>query len=151
MLKLKLRYFGHLMQRTTHWERLKVGGEGDNRGWDGWMESPTRWTWVWASSRGWWWTGRPGVLQSMRLQRVRHNWVTELNWTPSQIWPYRNFYLMFLHLPLESHRPSPISSSKSAYALLRTEDCYHPPKASLSPDETSWVFRPFFLSQLAPC
>ena len=63
MLKLKLQYFAHLMQRLTYWkrpwcwERLKVGEEGDNRGWDGWMASPTRWTWVWANSRSWWWTG----------------------------------------------------------------------------------------------
>ena len=55
-----------------HWERLTVGGEGGDRGWDGWMASPTRWTWVWVSSRSWWWTGRPGVLQSMGSQRVRH-------------------------------------------------------------------------------
>ena len=60
------------------WERLKAGGEGDNRRWDGWMASLTRWTWVWASSRSWRWTGRPGVLQSMGLQRVRHDWATEL-------------------------------------------------------------------------
>ena len=52
--------------------------EGDDRGWDGWMASPTRWTWVWPGSGSWWWTGKPGMLQSMGLQRVRHNWVTEL-------------------------------------------------------------------------
>ena len=79
ILKLKLQYFGHLMRRADSWERLKVGGEGDNRGWDGWMASPTQWTWVRVNSRSWWWTGRPGMLQSMELQRVRHNWVTELN------------------------------------------------------------------------
>ena len=72
------------MQRTDSfarpwcWERLKMGGEGDNRGWDGWMASPTQWTWVWVNSRSWWWTGRPGVLQSMELQRVVHDWVTKL-------------------------------------------------------------------------
>ena len=60
------------------WERLKAGREGDNRGWDGWMASLTGWTWAWASSGSWWWTGKPGVLQSMGSQR--HNWVTELNW-----------------------------------------------------------------------
>ena len=64
------------------WERLKAGGEGDNRGWDGWMASPTQWTWIWVNSWSWWWTGRPGLLQSMGLQRVRHNWATELNHTP---------------------------------------------------------------------
>ena len=61
------------------WERLKAGGEGDDRGWDCWMASPTRWTWVWASSGCWWWTGKPGMLQSMGLQRVGHDSVNELN------------------------------------------------------------------------
>ena len=64
------------------WEGLGAGGEGDNRGWDGWMASPTRfWMWVWVNSGSWWWTGRPGVLRFMGLQRVGHDWVTELNWT----------------------------------------------------------------------
>ena len=62
------------------WERLRAGGEGDDRGWDGWMASPTQWTWVCISSGGWWRTGKPGVVQSMRSQRVGHNWETELNW-----------------------------------------------------------------------
>ena len=56
--------------RPWRWERLKAGGGGDNRGWDGWMASPTQWTWAWASSGSWWWTGKPGVLQSMGLQEV---------------------------------------------------------------------------------
>ena len=90
MLKLKLQYFGHLMQRTDSLEktlkleRLKAGEEGDSRGWDGWMASPTQWTWVWVNSRSWWWTGRPGMLQSMGSQRVRHDWVIELNWCLQQ-------------------------------------------------------------------
>ena len=67
-------------KRPWCWERLKVGGEGDDREWDGWMGSLTRWTWVWTSSRSWWWTGRPGVLRFMGSQKVRHDWVTELNW-----------------------------------------------------------------------
>ena len=62
------------------WERLKAGGEGDDRGWDGWMASPTQWRWVWVNSGSWWWTGRPGVLLSMVSLRARHDWVTELNW-----------------------------------------------------------------------
>ena len=62
-------------------EGLKAGREGDNREWDDWMASPTWCTWVWASSCSWWWTGRPIVLQSMGLQRIGHNWVSELNWT----------------------------------------------------------------------
>ena len=88
MLKLKLQYFGHLMWRTDSlerpwcWEGLKAGGEGDDdRGWNVLMASPTQWTWVWVSFRSWWWTGKPGVLQSMGLQRVGHDWATELNWT----------------------------------------------------------------------
>ena len=62
------------------WERLKAG-EWDDRGWDGWVASLTQWTWVWVNSRSWWWTGRPGVLQSMGSQRVRHDWTTEVNWS----------------------------------------------------------------------
>ena len=83
MLKLKLQFFGHLMQRSDSlkrpwcWEKLKTAGGGDDRGWDGWMASPTQWTWVWARSGSWWWTGKPGVLQSMGLQRVGHDLVTE--------------------------------------------------------------------------
>ena len=69
------------LKRPWCWERLKVGGEGDDRGWDGWMASSTQWTWVWIGSRSWRWTGRPGVLQSTGSQRVGHNWATELNWT----------------------------------------------------------------------
>ena len=59
-------------------ERLKVRGEEDDRGWDCWMASPTQCTWIWVNSGSWWWTGRPGVLHSMRSQRVRHDWETEL-------------------------------------------------------------------------
>ena len=62
------------------WKRLKAE-EADDRGWDGWMASPTQWTWVWVNSGSWWWTGRPGVLQSMGSQGVRHDWETELNWS----------------------------------------------------------------------
>ena len=82
MLKAKLWYFGHLMQRTAHWkrlwcwERLKGGGEGDNRGWDGWRASLIQWTCIWANS-GRQWTGKPGVLQSTGSRRVGHNWATE--------------------------------------------------------------------------
>ena len=86
MLKLKLRYFGHLMQRVDSLEKtlmlrgIGAGGEWDDRGWDGWMASPTWWTWVWVNSGSWWWTGRPGVLRFMGSQRAGHDWETELNW-----------------------------------------------------------------------
>ena len=83
-------YFGGLQnhcEELTHWKRLwcweglGAGGEGDDRGWDGWMASLTRWTWFWVNSGSWWWTGRPVVLRFMGLQRVGHDWATELNWT----------------------------------------------------------------------
>ena len=88
MLKLKLLYFGHLMWRADSLEKTLILGKiegrkrrGQQRGWEGWMASVTWWTWVWASFGSWWWIGKPGVLQSMGLQRVRHDWATELNWT----------------------------------------------------------------------
>ena len=93
ILKLKLQYCGHLMQRTDLlekktnpwcWERLKAGERGD-RGWDDWMASPTGWTWIWASSGSWWWTGNPGVLLSMGSQRAGHDWVTALHWTEQKV------------------------------------------------------------------
>ena len=84
MLKLKLQHFGHLMQRVDSLEKtLMLGGtggrrRGDDRGWDGWMASLTRWSWVWVDSGILWWTGRPGVLQFTGSQSVRHDWATEL-------------------------------------------------------------------------
>ena len=99
MLKLKLQYFGHLMGRTNSFEKtlmlvfqLKARGEEDDRGWDSWLPSPTQWTWVWVDSGSWWWIGRPGVLQFMGSQRVRHDWVTELNW----------MLIIDIHYPLQS-------------------------------------------------
>ena len=78
-----------LIGKDWSWERLRAEGEGSYRGWDGWKASPTQWTWVWANSRRWWRTGKPGVLQSMRLQRVRHNWGTEQQ---RGLWPIRLLY-----------------------------------------------------------
>ena len=69
------------LKRPWCWERLKAGGEGDDRGWDSFIALLTPWTWVWVSSRSCWRTGKPGVLQSMGSQRVGHEWLTELNWT----------------------------------------------------------------------
>ena len=87
MLKLKLQYFSHLMRRadsfekTLMLERLSAGGEGDSRGWDGWMASPTQWTCIWVDSTSWWWTGRPGLLWFSGSQRIGHDWAAEINWT----------------------------------------------------------------------
>ena len=68
------------LKRPWCWERLKAGGERDDRGWKGWIASPTQWAWIWVSSGSWWWIGKPGMLQSMGSQGVVHDWVTELNW-----------------------------------------------------------------------
>ena len=68
-------------KRPWCWEGLGTGGKWDDKGWDGWMASPTWWTWVWVSSGSWWWTGRPGVLWFTASQRVGHDWATEMNWT----------------------------------------------------------------------
>ena len=92
MLKLKLQYFGHLMWRADSLEKTLmlqgIGGKrrrGYERGWDGWMASPTRWTWLWVNSRSLWWTGRPDVLWFMGLQWGRHDWMTELNWNKEDV------------------------------------------------------------------
>ena len=78
-------------KRPWCWERLKAGGERDDRGWDVWMASLTQWTWVWVSSGRWWRTGKPGVLQSMGSQRFKHDWGTELNCTE---WESPSIYLL---------------------------------------------------------
>ena len=91
MLKLKLQSFGPLMQRTDSLEKTLMLGKIEGRRRRGqqrmrwWMASPTQWTWVWVNSGRWRWTGKPGMLQSIGLQRVRHNWVTELNWSSKTI------------------------------------------------------------------
>ena len=109
-LKLKDTYFlkEKLWTTLTHlkkpwcWERLKVGGEGDDRGWDGWMASLMWWTWVWVNSGSWWWMGRPGMLQSIGLQTVRHKWAIELNWTcyikKKNLMNSTNFHILVMSL-----------------------------------------------------
>ena len=87
MLKLKLwilwppMWSADSFEKTLMLRKIEGRRRGDDRGWDDWMASPTQWTWVWVNSRSWWWTGRPGMLWFVGSQRVRHNWVTELNWT----------------------------------------------------------------------
>ena len=103
MLKLKLQFFGHLMRRVDSLEKtlilggIVVGGEGDDRGWDGWMTSLTWWTWILVNSGSWWWTGRPGVLRFMGSQRVGHDWVTELNWTEGSRKSYHRTITTYLN------------------------------------------------------
>ena len=84
-------------------EGLGAGGEGDDRGWDGWIASPTRWTWVWVNSGTWWWTGRPGVLRFMGLQRVGHNWATELM---GYLISAQSAWQWLLSIDTEEHSPS---------------------------------------------
>ena len=99
MLKLKLQYLATWCKELTHWrrpwcwERLKAGGEGDDREWDGWMASPTQWTWVWASSGRWWRTGKAGMMQSMGSQRVEHDWVTKQQQNSSFIHNCQNWVI----------------------------------------------------------
>ena len=92
-----------ISEELTHWKRLWCweglgAGEGDDRGWDGWMASPTWWTWVCVNSGSWWWTGRPGMLQFMGSQRVGHDWMTELNWTECP-----NFILLHAAVQFSQH------------------------------------------------
>ena len=102
MLKLKLQYFGHLMwrtdslEKTLSWERLKAAGEGNDRGWGDWMASLTQWRWVWASSRRWWRTGKPSILQCMGLHRVIHSWVTEQQQINDHLLTYLKASVIFL-------------------------------------------------------
>ena len=101
-------------KRPWCWERLKAGGEGDDRGWDGWMTLPTRWTWVWASSGSWWWTGKSGMLQSMGS--LGHDWAMELNW-----WWEQNSFLVFkswLHF-------SPVPNTTLLFHLSQTLKLAH--------------------------
>ena len=102
ILKLKLQYFGHPMKRSDSLEKTlllgknkEAGGEGDDRGWDGWMASLTQWTWVWASSRRWWRT-EDWLLLSMGSQRVRHNWVTEQQQKLNTVYPHPECCLICL-------------------------------------------------------
>ena len=131
MLKLKLQFFGHLMwraeslEKTLMLKRLKAGGKGDYRGWDGWMASLTQWTWVWVDSRSWWWAGRPGVLQFMGSQRVRHDWATELNWTKSKLSenvfsPFFQKQVASLKLPV--FKPSACSFGRAILGKLTDKD-----------------------------
>ena len=107
MLKLKLQYFGHLMRRVDSLEKtlmlggIGAGGKGDDRGWDDWMASPTRWTWIWVNSGSWWWTGRPGVLWFMGSQRVGHDWATELSWTELMSSLEKHQFRSFAHFLIE--------------------------------------------------
>ena len=115
------------LKRPWCWEGLRAGGEGDDGGWDGWMESLTRWMWVWVNSGSWWWTGRPGMLQFMGLQRVRHDWATELNWkNPTS----RQF----------KRKLSKIKTKKEFWKMQEKSDSSHTREPPYSPEDSQWVF-----------
>ena len=101
MLKLKLQYFGHLIQRADSLEKTLMPGKikgmrrSQDRGWDGWMASLTQWTRVWVNSGSWWWTGRPAVLRSMESQRLGHDWATDLNWWSLMVYVRMNVQKRF--------------------------------------------------------
>ena len=125
-------------EELTHWKRLwcwevfGAGGEGDNRGWDGWMASPTQLTWVWVNSGSWWWTRRPGMLWFMGSQRVVYNWVTELYWTDNHF-----------NVSCSSFFWSPTHTLKlSVIVCLRTLMCL-PIRMQVTWEQRSWL--PCFL------
>ena len=94
------------------WERLRAGGEGGDRGLDGWMASPTRWTWVWVNSGSWWWTGRPGVLQSMEPQI----------WTWLSDWTGLKFSSTFHSRPRDG---VPVEMFKAAHIFISAGTTYN--------------------------
>ena len=106
-------------KRLWCWEGLGAGGEGDDRGWDGWMASPTRWTWVWVKSRSWWWTGRPGTLWFIGLQRVGHNWATELsNSKENQV-----LYKHLMKVKRRQWHPIPVLLSRKSHGWRSLVGC----------------------------
>ena len=121
-------------KRLWCWERLKAGGEGDDKGWDGWIASPTWWAWIWVSSRSWWWTGKPDMLHSMGSQRVGHDWAAELNGLKCELWQTR----VMPSLMLLFHVMSPLrclmdTSNRSAIKVI------------ISASHLPQVYRLFFL------
>ena len=137
-------------KRLWCWEGLGAGGEGDDRGWDGWMASQTRWTWVWVNSGRWWWTGRPGVLPFMGSQRVGHDWVTELNWTDgNSLFNFlRDFFTVLHHdctnlHPYQQSTRFPFSSQSPALVIsCRFDDSHsnrHGMKSHCGSDLWCWL------------
>ena len=126
MLKLKLQYLATWCEELTHWrrpwcwERLKVGGEGEDRGFNGWMASLTWWTWIWTSSWCWWWTGKPDVLQSMGSQWVRHNWATELNWTELKLYFTSITFVWDIHILRWQMKPLAMRKKRCFSSCIKT-------------------------------
>ena len=165
MLKLRLQTLVTGCEELTHWkrtccwERLKAGGDGDNRGWDSWMASPTQWTWVWASTGSSWWTRKPGVLQSMGWLRVGHDWETELNWTfifikrlvssslLSTIKVLSSAYLRLMMFLLAIYIP-PCESSSPAFCMMYSTNKLNKQGDNIQPWRTPF---PSFSQFVVPC
>ena len=127
------------LKRPWCWEGLGAGGEGDDRGWDGWVASLTRWAWVWVNSRSWWWTGRPGMLRFMGSQRVGHDWATELNWTELEGEEVkRGFFLMMVYLYVDAGGAKKKRKGKARKGKRMMEDFW---AWSLSPISRGWSCR----------
>ena len=105
-------------KRLWYWEGLRAGGEGDDKGWDGWMVSPIRWTWIWVNSRSWWWTGRPGMLWFMGSQRVGHNWATELNWTELRSSPSTKYHMCLTNSICMSNSTTVVAVQRLSHVQL---------------------------------
>ena len=111
-------------KRLCCWEGLGAGGEGDDRGWDGWMASLTRWTWVWVNSGSWWWTGRPGVVRFMGSRRVGHDWATELSWALEEETQERWSISLSLSLPRKNTvRRQLLRSQETDLAQRHIQNC----------------------------
>ena len=126
-------------EKTLMLERMKVGGEGDDRGWDGWMASPTQWTWFWVNSGSWWWTGRPDVLQSMGLQRVGHNWATELRLNLIFFCKLIGYLYSFLLYIFCSYRLAVLLIWKSSISMIDNDNFHRKWNYKLLVSET-WNF-----------
>ena len=126
-----------------------AGGEGDDRGWDGWMASLTRWTWVSVNSWIWWWTGRPGVLQFMESQRVGHDWATELNWTELLVYVicliHKQMYMKVQGFPGGSVvKNMPVMQETWVWSLVRRIPWRREwlPTIVFFPGESPWIVEP---------
>ena len=128
-------------KRPWCWERLRAR-KGGNRGWEGWMASLSQWTWVWVNSGSWWWTGRPGVLQSMGSQRVGHNWATELNST--QLNWFSTIIVLTIHEQLWGS-PGGTSDKEPACQCRRHKRHRFKPWDRKIPRRRAWQPTPAFL------
>ena len=110
-------------KRLCCWEGLGAGGAGDNRRWDGWMASLTRWTWVSVNSRSWWWTARPGVLWFMGSQRVGHNWATDLIWSDGSIFQQSEYSGVCSSTTVWKHLVKASEKAKATHSSTLATSC----------------------------